>query len=118
MLELEIRGIEVDCIIGELDHERTTPQKITVDARLEISDAAAHTDELGDTVDYVELAEKIRAVLVGAKCKMLERAAYLAASVAKGMRGVKSASASVTKAGAVQGIASATATCKIGWEKS
>ncbi len=109
-MQLTIRGIEIDCVIGERPDERLRLQRITVDAILEIDGKAAVTDSLEDTVDYVALAERIRLRLVEAKCKMIERAAALVAETALSFPGVVSAEVSVTKSGAVPGIGSATAT--------
>ena len=52
---LELNGIDVECIIGERAEERTRTQRLLVDVRLEIGDAAAESDELSDTVDYAAL---------------------------------------------------------------
>ena len=38
---LELNGIDVDCIIGDRPDERERTQRLTVDVRLEIDDAAA-----------------------------------------------------------------------------
>ena len=110
---LEINGIEVECIIGELPYERKTPQKLLVDLKLTIADDAAHTDRLEDTVDYAALADKVRAALVEAKCRMIERAAYLTAQTSLLCNNVLAVEARVVKSGAVRGIASASATVKI-----
>ena len=109
MLELEIRDIAVDCIIGDLPHEREKPQRVTVDVALVIDETAAGTDAIEDTVDYVALAERIRETLVVARCRMLERAAKLACDAAASFPHVRRASAAVTKTGAIPGLASATA---------
>jgi dihydroneopterin aldolase len=80
MMELMLNGIGIDCIIGDLPDERVRLQRLRVDAVLEIPDTAGETDELSDTVDYAALAEDIRAGLVAAECRMIERAAKLAAA--------------------------------------
>ena len=72
---LELNGIDVECVIGERAEERTRTQRLLVDIRLEIGDAATESDALSDTVDYAALTEKVRAALVAAKCRMIERAA-------------------------------------------
>lgn len=107
-MELEVKGIEVDCIIGERDYERSLIQRLTVDVSVETDGRAAETDDLHDAVDYVALADAIRARLVNEKCKLVERAALVAAKACLEVRGVKSAKVAVTKAGAVPGIKSAT----------
>lgn len=111
-MELQVKGIEVDCVIGERPDERSRLQRLSVDVRLTIRDTAAATDRLGDTVDYVALAERIRGRLAEAKCRMIERAAAIAAAEAKAFPGVESAEAAVTKSGSVPGIGAATAVFK------
>ena len=111
-MELRLNGIEVECVIGERPDERTRLQKLRVDVALEIADAAAETDELADTVDYAALAERIRAALVAARCRMIERAAKVAADVCCAGDKVRSATVTVTKRGAVPGLESASAVCE------
>lgn len=112
-MELRLDGIEVDCIIGERDYERTMIQRLVVDVALEVSDRAAKTDELADAVDYVALADAIRSALVEAKCRLIERAALIAAETCLSFKGVMSAEASVAKSGAVPGIKSACARIRL-----
>ena len=105
-MTLRLNGIEVDCVIGELPDERDRLQRLLVDVELEIPSPAAETDSLSDTVDYAALAERIRAALVAAKCRMIERAA----KVAYDCLPTRTARVVVTKAGAVPGLASASVT--------
>jgi dihydroneopterin aldolase len=109
MTELFINGIEVDCVIGERPDERCRNQRLLVDVVLAVDTKADETDELGDTVDYASLADRIRSMLVAAKCKMIERAARLAYELCRSERGVVSAKVTVTKSGAVPGLRSASA---------
>ena len=109
-MKLELNGIDAECIIGERPDERTHPQRLRVDVVLTVADRASETDELADTVDYAALAEKVRAALVAAKCRMIERAAKVVCDVCCAEAPVVSATATVTKAGAVPGLASASAT--------
>ena len=108
-MKLRLNGMDVDCVIGERPDERTRLQKLRVDVELEVPDRAAETDALGDTVDYAALAEKVRAALVAAKCKMVERAAKVVCDVCADEPLVRAATATVTKSGAVPGLASASA---------
>ena len=48
---LSLNGLEVDCIIGERPDERERLQRLVIDAELEISPAAAQSDNLADTAD-------------------------------------------------------------------
>lgn len=106
---LSLNGLEVDCIIGELPDERTRAQRLTVDVELTVGDAAADSDELADTVDYAALAEKVRAALTAAKCRMIERAAKIVCDVCREDPKVRAVRARVTKAGAVAHLGSASA---------
>ena len=74
-MTLELNGIEVECIIGDMPEERERMQRVVVDASLEICDDAALSDALNDTVDYAELVESIRSALIETMCRMIERAA-------------------------------------------
>ena len=108
-MKLELNGIDVDCIIGERPDERTRLQRLRVDVSLTIDDRAAETDELADTVDYAALTERIRAALVEAKCRMIERAAKVVSDLC--LKGAKVAAAKVrvTKSGAIEHLESASA---------
>ena len=108
-MTLELNGIDVDCIIGERPDERERLQRLMVDVRLEIGDAAADSDELADTVDYAALTGRVRAALAAAKCRMIERAAKVVCDLCLADEKVRSAAVRVTKAGAVAHLASATA---------
>ena len=99
-------------MIGERKDERDRLQKLRIDVELEISDAAGETDQLADTVDYAALTEKIRAALVAAKCKMIERAAKVVCDVCLADEKVASAKVTVTKSGAVPHLESASATAE------
>ena len=102
-MKLRLNGIEVDCVIGDRPDERDRVQRLVVDVELEVPDTAAETDELADTVDYAALSERIRAALVAAKCRMIERAAKVVYDTLP----VRAAKVVVTKSGAVPGLASA-----------
>lgn len=113
-MSLRLNGLAVDCILGDLPSERECPRRVTVDLELEIVARAAETDELSDTVDYAALSEAVRAALVSARCRMVERAARLACEAALVSPLVLAAAATVTKAGAVPNLASASATYRSG----
>ena len=109
-MTLELNGIDVECIIGERAEERTRTQRLLVDVRLEIDDAAAESDALSDTVDYAALTEKVRAALVAAKCRMIERAAKVVCDLCREDPKVRAATVRIVKAGAVAHLASAAVT--------
>ena len=109
MTELSLNGLEVCCVIGDLPEERTRAQRLVVDATMAVDAPAADTDELADTVDYAALAGAIRRALVSAKCRMIERAAKVAAHECMRDRRVAAATVTITKSGAVEGLKSASA---------
>ena len=111
-MRLEVNGIAVDCVIGDLPDERDRLQRLLVDVELELPDRVAETDDLADTVDYAALAERVRARLVAARCRMVERAAKLAHEASLEAAGGCRPTAvrvTVTKTGAVPGVASVSA---------
>ena len=107
---LELNGLEVDCIIGELPEERVRSQRLVLDVQLDVCDDSAFSDELADTVDYAALTDSIRAALIAAECRMIERAAKVAYDICIADPKVRSAKVKVTKSGAIKHLASASAT--------
>ena len=108
---LLLEGLEVECVVGDRPEERERPQRLRVDAELAVSDAAAGSDDLADAVDYAVLAERVRAALVAAKCRLVERAAKVAHDACVADPRVLSARVSVSKSGSVPGLAAAVAVC-------
>lgn len=111
-LWLELNQLKVMCIIGERPYERTNPQPLLIDLRLEITDAASRSDALQDTVDYVALSARVTAALIQARCQMIERAACLVRDVCLNTPGVKAVEVRVTKEGAIPNLKSASISCK------
>ena len=114
---LELKGIDVDCIIGDLPDERSSPQRVVVDVALLIGDDAATSDMLVDTVDYAALSDQVRTALVSAKCRMIERAAKVVCDQCRADPKVHGARVKVTKAGVVAHLASASAVYADGFER-
>ena len=105
---LRLNGIEVLCIIGDLPEERLREQRLMVRAELELDlAAAARSDQLADTIDYAALSRRIRETLRAAKCRLVERAAELAAAECLADARVVRATVAVLKAGSVPGLESA-----------
>ena len=108
-MRLTLNSLDVDCVIGERLDERMRLQRLIIDAELEIDTPAITTDDLHDTVDYAALSSRIRATLKKAKCQMIERAAYLAATECFVSPRVKFVRVRVTKQGAIPHLASCSA---------
>ncbi len=64
MDKLELRGLEVRCVIGDLPAERDRERALTLDVALTCDfGAVCASDRVEDTVDYAVLAEAIREAL-------------------------------------------------------
>ena len=105
---LRLQGLEVSCIIGDLPFERCHEQVLTIDVSLDLDlRKAALSDALSDTVDYAALVEEIRSRLRAEKCRLLERAAHVAAEVCLRGSGVRAATVRVTKREVIPGLRAA-----------
>ena len=110
-MTLKLNEIEVACIIGDRPDERVRLQTLRIDAEIEIPLNAATSDHLCETIDYAALTDAIRSSLVAAKCQMIERAAKIAfdacAAACQTVAGARPMRVTVTKFGAIPGLASA-----------
>ena len=105
---VELNGLAVDCVIGDLPDERTREQRLVVDVALEGDFArASSSDDLADTVDYAALAHRIESALRSAKCRLVERAAAIVADACLVDARVERVTVRVTKPGCVENLASA-----------
>jgi len=106
--QLELCGLEVSCIIGDLPDERINEQTLKIDTTLFIDlRNAASSDDLDDTVDYAEICDDIRSVLKRAQCRMIERAADCVAFVCLRDPRVKKVRVRVEKSERVEGLRAA-----------
>ena len=78
MITVELRGLEIRGRHGVTDEERQRAQRFLYDVELDVDDAAL-SDRLGDTVDYVEVAECIRSVSDARSYSLVEALAAAAA---------------------------------------
>ncbi|MFM8972204.1 MAG: dihydroneopterin aldolase [Actinomycetota bacterium] len=68
-----ISGLREAGIHGVLPEEQVRPQPFAVDVELTVDlRAAGASDDLDDTVDYGTLADRIRAVVAGESCRLIE----------------------------------------------
>ena len=73
---IELRGLVITTIIGTLPHERTLAQPLQIDLSLFVNlRQAGQSDDLGDTVHYGEVTERVAQVVRGAQDRLLERLA-------------------------------------------
>jgi 7,8-dihydroneopterin aldolase/epimerase/oxygenase len=76
---IEIHGLELRGFHGVLERERREGQRFVFDVQLYAHDAGVRSDKLHDTVDYTDVARRIRAVSHGHRFNLIEA---LAAAVA------------------------------------
>ena len=73
---IELRGLVITTIIGTLPHERTLAQPLQIDLSLFVNlRQAGQSDDLGDTVHYGEVTERVAQVVRSAQDRLLERLA-------------------------------------------
>jgi FolB domain-containing protein len=78
---VELRGLQVDALVGVLHHERHNRQPVEVDLDVHVDiSAAAASDDIADAVDYGEVCDVAVAVLTAGHVGLLERLAHLVAS--------------------------------------
>jgi dihydroneopterin aldolase len=82
---IAVRGLEAHAFHGVYPVERERGQLFRVDAVLELDTApAAAGDDLGRTVNYADLAQRLHAVLTGEPVDLLETLAQRLADVCLG----------------------------------
>ncbi|BAX95826.1 7,8-dihydroneopterin aldolase [Mycobacteroides stephanolepidis] len=73
---IELRGLKVFGYHGVFEHERRDGQEFSVDITVWLDlDTAAATDQLTDTLDYGELAQRAAAIVSGPPRNLIESVA-------------------------------------------
>ncbi|ORB54582.1 dihydroneopterin aldolase [Mycobacteroides saopaulense] len=73
---IELRGLKVFGYHGVFEHERRDGQEFSVDVTVWMDlDTAAATDQLVDTLDYGELAQRAAAIMSGPPRNLIESVA-------------------------------------------
>jgi dihydroneopterin aldolase len=95
---IRLRGLEVFAHHGVLAEERQIGQRFVVDVDLSVDLAAAgKSDDLGQTVDYGALTERVQSVVAGERWNLIERVAQRVAEIAFEFDGVASVTVTVHK---------------------
>jgi len=98
MDRIDIDGLVVMTLVGALPHERELAQPIRLDLSLHVDlHDAGRSDELGDTVNYGDVSERVADVVRESKDVLLERLADRVAEVLVGFDRVEAADVTVTK---------------------
>ena len=73
---IELRGLVITTTIGVLEQERAIAQPLQLDLSLLVNlRQAGQSDDLGDTVHYGEVTERVAQVVRSAQDRLLERLA-------------------------------------------
>jgi 7,8-dihydroneopterin aldolase/epimerase/oxygenase len=95
---IALTGLRVRGRHGVFDHERADGQDFVVDAELEVpTDAAAASDDLADTVDYGDLAQRLAAIVAGEPVNLIETLAHRLAAACLADPRVRAATVTVHK---------------------
>ena len=98
---IHLDDLAVQCIIGTLPEERTTPQEVVLQVALEVNlHRAGLSDSLDDTIDYQSLEERIVQAAEAARCQLIERLAQVVAEVCLQEQRVEAVTVRVEKPGA------------------
>lgn len=99
-----LRGLEVECIIGFIEWERRIKQRLVIDLELPIDCAlTAVTDEVGNTLDYSEVAARVTAFVGSSSTMLVETLAHRTAMLILAEFRLEWVRLSINKPGAVRG---------------
>ena len=101
---IALRALRVPCVVGVHDWERAAPRDLLVDLTLSIDlSEAGRADDLARTVDYDDLAARVRASAASRARRLVETVAEDVADVCLAAPRVASVAVTVHKPGAVHG---------------
>ena len=93
-----IREIGVECIIGILPKERTTPQRVLIDIELLLDlSRAASSDDIAHTVDYKDLKNRIVDMVEASEFLLIEKLAQRIADLCLQQRLVEEVTVTLDK---------------------
>jgi dihydroneopterin aldolase len=78
---IELRDIEVHCVVGVYPGERQVPQPLRLEVAMGLdTERAARKESLSASVNYAEICDQLRFLLQSCQFRMLETAAHALAS--------------------------------------
>lgn len=103
MNHIKIRELTLQCLIGVHPEERATKQTVIIDVDLlcDLS-PSEQTDQIGDTLDYTRLNNRIIELVEHSDCQLLEMLVDRIADTCLEEPRVKSAKVCVQKPGALR----------------
>ena len=101
---IHIRDLTVSCIVGTRPEERRRKRRVVLDITLACDLAqAGHSDDLRHSVDYAAVGARVRRVVAGSRCLLIERLAQLVADTCLAVTGVTGVKVTLDKPGALRG---------------
>lgn len=81
---ISIDNLRLKCRVGITNEERREPQEIVVDTSLTVNlERAGGSDDLNDTVDYMEIMQRVSQFVSNREFKLLESLAEGIATLAE-----------------------------------
>ena len=100
-----IQAFRAETLIGIYDWEKNVPQPLEIDIEIGIhKSGAAKSDDIGDTIDYGRVVERIRGVLAAHNFSLLEALAEHLAEIILAEFGAPWVRLSVAKIDAMNGV--------------
>ena len=100
-----LREVRVDTVIGVYEWERRAPQTIELDLDIGIpSEQPCHSDDIGDTIHYGVVVERLRKALAEQHFLLIEALAEYIAKMIREDFGAPWVKVSVTKLGILPGV--------------
>ena len=73
---IKIEDLKIVTIIGLLEREKTTPQKLIINLEIRLdADKAAISDDINDTIDYFTLTKSLKEFIENSRFELLEKLA-------------------------------------------
>lgn len=99
-----IEALEIDCVIGIYDWERTITQKVVLDIEMAFDNRPpAASDDIADTLDYKAVSKRLIAYVGASSFGLVEALAEHCAAIIRGEFGVAWVRLKLSKPGAVTG---------------
>ena len=100
-----IDGLRASTLVGIYPREKAMPQTIEISLQIGTSTASAGaSDDIGDTIDYAMVAERLRSELAARHFNLLERLAEFVATLLLEDFGAAWVRVSIAKLGMMRGV--------------
>jgi len=102
---LFLRDFRLEMIIGLYEWERKAPQPVMIDLEIGLYDhKAGHTDNVADTIDYGQVAARIREVAGEREIRLVETLGELIADIVRNEFGAPWVRVAVRKLAILRGV--------------